>query len=289
MKRQKPRRQVVRLAGRSIVAVGQQRRPWSDFSHRAMVVSWPVFIASVALIILMLNGLFAVLYVLGRSPVAHARPGSFSDLFYFSVETLSTVGYGDMHPQTQYGHVIATVESFTGIFFIALMTGLIYARFSRPRARILFSDVATIAKRDGVPTLAVRMANERHNYISDAHAALWLLSSVKTKEGRNFRGFEPLTLMRADNPAFALSWALFHVIDASSPLYGKTAEDLADDNAQFVLNMTGYDETSAQTIHARKVYDHEDVLWGKHFVDILRVEDSVAMLDYNRFHDSEEE
>ncbi len=286
----KPRRQLVRLTtGRSVVTVGQQRRPWSDFSHRAMVVSWPRFIAGVALIIFALNILFAGIYALGTNPIANSRPGSLRDLFYFSVETLSTVGYGDMHPQTDYAHIVATIESFTGIFFIALMTGLIFARFSRPRARILFSEIATIARRDGVPALTIRMANERHNYITDAHASLWLLSRNKTSEGRSFRGFVPLTLLRAENPAFALSWALFHVIDATSPLFGKSAQDLADDDAQLILSVTGHDETSAQTVHARKLYSHDDVRWGEHFVDILSVEDDMATLDFNRFHDSEPE
>lgn len=283
----KPRRQLVRLAGRNIVALGQQRRPWSDFSHRAMVVTWPRFVAAVALIIFVLNIMFAGIYALGTNPVANARPGSLRDLFYFSVETLSTVGYGDMHPQTDYGHIVATIESFTGIFFIALMTGLIFARFSRPRARILFSEIATVAPHDGVPALTIRIANERHNYITDAHATLWLLSRNKTAEGRNFRGFVPLTLLRAENPAFALSWALFHVIDATSPLFGKSAEDLADEDAQLILSVTGHDETSAQTVHARKLYSHEDLRWGEHFVDILKLEDNMTTLDFNRFHDSE--
>lgn len=271
------------------MALGQQRRPWSDFSHRAMLVTWPRFVGAVALIIFALNILFAGIYALGTNPVANARPGALRDLFYFSVETLSTVGYGDMHPQTDYAHIVATIESFTGIFFIALMTGLIFARFSRPRARILFSEIATIAQHDGASSLTIRIANERHNYITDAHATLWLLSRTRTVEGRNFRGFVPLTLLRAENPAFALSWALFHVIDATSPLFGKSATDLADEDAQLILSVTGHDETSAQTVHARKLYSHDALRWGENFVDILSVEDDMAILDFNRFHDSEPE
>ena len=152
--------------------------------------------------------------------------GAYIDYLYFSIETLSTAGYGDMHPQTHYGHFVAAVELFTGIFSMSLMTGLIFARFSRPNARLLFADYPVISSHDGKPTLMVRFANERHNVIGNATARLWLLRNEVSLEGRSFRRFYELPLVRNEHPAFALSWTLYHVLDAQSPLYGLNADDL---------------------------------------------------------------
>ncbi len=123
-----------------------------------------------------------------------------------------------MHPQTHYGHFIAAVELFTGIFSMSLMTGLIFARFSRPSARLLFADNPVISDHEGKPTLMIRLANERHNIISNATARLWLFKSTVSREGQPFRRFYELPLTRNESPALALSWTLFHDIDESSPL-----------------------------------------------------------------------
>ena len=143
-----------------------------------MTASWPAFIGGAALVFLVFNAIFASLYWIGDQPIANVRGGAYVDYLYFSIETLSTAGYGDMHPQTHYGHFIATVELFTGIFSMSLMTGLIFARFSRPNARLLFADNPVISTHEGKPTLMVRLANERHNIIGNATAKLWLLRNV---------------------------------------------------------------------------------------------------------------
>src|SRR6195952_4368198 len=203
---------IVRFGDREIVAEGLHLNFWADISHRCMTASWPAFIGGAALVFIAFNAVFAVLYWIGDLPLSHVPRGDYIDYLYFSIETLSTAGYGDMHPQTHYGHFIATIELFTGIFSMSLMTGLIFARFSRPRARLLFAEAPVIAIHDGLPTLMLRFANERTNVIGNASARLWIIKNEISLEGRQMRRFTELVLARSDSPALALSWTLYHAI-----------------------------------------------------------------------------
>jgi inward rectifier potassium channel len=216
--------------------------------------------------------------------------GAYIDYLYFSIETLSTAGYGDMHPQTHYGHFVAAVELFTGIFSMSLMTGLIFARFSRPNARLMFADNPVISNHDGQPTLMIRLANERHNIIGNATAKLWLLMNVTSLEGQSLRRFCELPLVKNEHPALALSWTLYHVLDGQSPLYGVTAEDMATSGVSLVVVVSGYDVVAAQTVHARRSYDHSDIRFGQRYADILDTsQDGRLRIDYGRFHETLEE
>src|SRR3954452_230692 len=282
-----PRARVVRLGGREIVTEGLRLNFWRDISHRSMTASWPAFIGSAGLVFLVFNALFALLYWIGDQPIANVPAGDYIDYLYFSIETLSTAGYGDMHPQTHYGHLIATVELFTGIFSMSLMTGLIFARFSRPNARLLFADHPVISSHDGKPTLMIRLANERHNIIGNATARLWLLKNVRSMEGQSFRRFHELRLLRNEHPALALSWTLYHVLDEESPLYGLDAEGLEQAAVSMVVVVSGYDVVAAQTVHARKSYDHSDIRFGQRYADILDTsEEGRLRIDYGRFHET---
>src|ERR1700748_3018998 len=229
------RPQVVRLGGREVIAEGLRLSFWADISHRCMTASWPSFIGGAVLVFIVFNAAFAVLYWIGDKPISSISTGDYIDYLYFSIETLSTAGYGDMHPQTHYGHFIAAVELFTGIFSLSLMTVLIVARFSRPSARLLFADNPVISHHEGKQTLMVRFANERHNIIGNATAKLWLLKNVVSQEGRSFRRFYELPLLRSEHPALALSWTLYHVIDEDSPLHGQTADDLETSSVTLVV------------------------------------------------------
>jgi inward rectifier potassium channel len=252
-----------------------------------MTVSWPVFVGRLAAIFVFFNLLFAGIYSLGQAPIANAKPGSFSDLFFFSVETTSTVGYGDMYPQTMYAHIVATVENFGGLVSLAVMTGLVFARFSRPRARLIFANNPVIALHDGAPTLMVRVANARNNFISDASAKLWVVRSRDSTEGRRMTGFQQMRLERSDNPVFALSWTLLHVIDEASPLAGMSAEAIAASDMNFAVTISGLDETSAQIVHARRPYAAADLRHMHEFVDIIRIdEDGLRHIDYAKIHDT---
>lgn len=185
------------------------------------MVRWPTFFAVLALLFLLLNTLFATLYMLGAAPIANHFPEGFGGAFFFSVETLATVGYGDMHPQTVYVHWIATLEIFVGISSIALATGLIFARFSRPDAKIIFARYAIVRPLEGQMTLMVRAANGRQNVIAEARARLRILRQETTVEGYMLRKLHDLTLVRDQHPVFKLGWSLMHFIDESSPCSAK--------------------------------------------------------------------
>src|ERR1700756_4986628 len=163
---------VVRFGDREVVTEGLNLSFWADISHRCMTASWPSFIAGAVLVFIAFNAVFAVFYWIGNQPISNVPSGDYIDYLYFSIETLSTAGYGDMHPQTHYGHFIAAIELFTGIFSMSLMTGLIFARFSRPSARLLFANNPVITDHEGAPTLMLRLANERANVIGNATARL---------------------------------------------------------------------------------------------------------------------
>jgi inward rectifier potassium channel len=281
----KPR--VIQLGGREVITEGLHLSFWADIRHRCMRASLPSFIGGAVLVFVTFNAFFASLYWLGDQPIANVPGGAYIDYLYFSIETLSTAGYGDMHPQTNYGHFIAAVELFTGIFSMSLMTGLIFARFSRPSARLLFASNPVISNHEGAPTLMVRFANERHNIIGNASARLWLFMNAVTKEGWQLRRFHELPLTRNENPALALSWTLFHVIDEQSPLHGLTAADLEDLNVALIVVVSGYDVVAAQTVHARKPYDYPDIHFGRRYVDIISTEENGRVrIDYGRFHDT---
>src|ERR1700743_864512 len=283
-KERTPNEQVVRFGGREIIiSEGLRLSFWGDISHRCMTARWPAFIAGAALVFIAFNAVFAFFYWIGDRPIANVPGGAYIDYLYFSIETLSTAGYGDMHPQTHYGHFIATVELFTGIFSMSLMTGLIFARFSRPSSRVLFANNAVISNHEGEPTLMVRFANERHNVISNASAKLWMRKNTVTAEAHPTRRFYELPLLRNESPAFALSWTLFHVIDERSPLYGLTTEDMATTDAGLIVVVTGFDVVAAQTVHARKTYEHDDILFGQRFVDVVQPNvDGRVRIDYGR-------
>jgi len=285
-----PKAQVLRLGGREVIAEGQRLSFWADISHRCMTASWPAFIAGAVLVFVGFNAVFAVLYWIGNQPISNVPDGAYIDYLYFSIETLSTAGYGDMHPQTHYGHFIAATELFTGIFSMSLMTGLIFARFSRPNARLLFADHPVISSHDGKPTLMVRFANERHNIIGNATARIWLLRNEVSQEGGSFRRFYELPLVRNEHPALALSWTLYHVLDEASPLHGLDAADFEASKVSLVVVVSGYDVVAAQTVHARKPYSYHDILFGQRYADILgTTDDGRIRIDYGRFQETLEE
>jgi inward rectifier potassium channel len=280
-------RRKVRFGDRVVLTRGLVPNFWGDLYHTSLTISWIRFFAFAALAFLTINTVFAGLYFLGHEPIANARPGSFRDLFYFSIETLATVGYGDMHPQTDYAHLLATVEIFTGLSFLAIMTGLVFTRFSRPRARVLFADRALITEHDGQRVWTVRIANVRLNAITDATARLWMARTQETKESGTFRSFVELPLLRNESPLFALSWSLFHIIEETSLLHGQTLTNLEAVDAAFVVSLRGHDESLAQNVTARRTYKLEDVRWNHRYDDILSLDDAGRLtIDYDHFHHS---
>ena len=281
---------IVRFGDREIITEGLRLSFWADISHRSMTASWPSFIAGAVFVFIVFNAGFGLLYWLGDQPISNVARNDYLDYLYFSIETLSTAGYGDMHPQTHYGHFIAAVELFTGIFSMSLMTGMIFSRFSRPRARLLFANNPVIAIQDGEPTLMVRFANERHNIIGNATARLWVLKNTISKEGQPIRRFSELSLLKNEHPALALSWTLYHTLDETSLLHSLDADDMKAVGIALAVVVSGYDVVAAQTIHARKTYDYKDIRFGQRYADILEnLDDGRIRIDYGKFHDTVDE
>lgn len=268
------------------LAVGLPRPWFGDLYHWLLQLSWPRFLLLGATMYLTANMLFALLYLAQPGAIGNARPGVFSDAFFFSVETIATIGYGSVYPATFYANLIMTLETTFGLLVLAVSTGLIFARFSRPSARVAFSRVAVVAPHNGVPTLSLRLANQRHNQILQAQVDVALLRDERTKEGDTIRRFYDLQLARRRSPVFALSFTVMHPIDEDSPFYGTTPAQLAAENAELVVTVTGVDETIAQPVHARTSYTADNILWGYRFVDVMGwTEDGRRLIDYRRFHD----
>jgi inward rectifier potassium channel len=284
-----PLRSVAKLprGQRAAIVKGQDKGRFMDFYHDILTASWPLFFVQLAMMFVAVNLIFATLYVIDRGGIANARPGSFADAFFFSVQTLGTLGYGVMAPRTLYANLLVTVESFSGILTIALFTGIIFARFSRPFARVIFSRVAVIAPFDGVPTLMFRTANQRGESIMDASVTVTVARQHTTQEGVTMRRFQELKLTRARNSLFALSWTVMHAIDESSPLYGLSAEEMQDLDMEIVVMLSGLDEILADRIYARHAYWADEIVWDQRFVDVISVNASgQRVVDLTLFHDT---
>lgn len=274
--------------GRSQIAgLGDWRSYWRDPYHFLLTVPWFVFLTITALFYLATNILFAFLYLLQPNSIANADPGSFLDAFFFSVQTLAAIGYGTMYPQTLYANLIMTIEPMLGLMGIAVMTGLAFARISRPTARVVFSKVAVIQPYNGQPVLMFRAANKRRNQILEAQIQVYLMRDEISSEGQFMRRFHDLRLLRQRTPSFTLSWSVMHPVDEHSPLYGMTPESLVQSQTAIVISLSGIDETVAQTIHARHTYTAQDILWNHRFVDIFYdAPDGNRYLDYGLFHEA---
>ncbi len=288
----RPRRPVglrrVKLGDREIITQGIAPAVFQDLFHYFMTVGWPQLFATFAGFFLAFDLLFGWLYNLVPGSIANLNPPGFAGAFFFSVETLATVGYGDMHPQTLYGHVMAMIEIFIGLMSLALITGIMFARFSRPRARFLFARHGVVQPIDGRPTLMFRAANARQNIVQEASAQLRMLRDEVTAEGMHLRRIRDMALVQAQHPMFVLGWNLMHIIDERSPLYGQTPESLREVSALFVLSVSGTDETTGQMLMARAEYRAADIHWNAAFRDVLEVgEDGTLRIDYGRFHDLE--
>ncbi len=276
----------IKIGESNFLKLGLPRYDWSDLYHLLLNLSWPRFLVLACVIFIMTNTVFALAYIAQDNSIENARNHSFIDAFFFSVETIATVGYGAMRPVTLYAHLVSTFEIMVGMLGIAMITGLMFARFSKPTARVLFSHVAAVHPINGIPTLTIRAANRRHNSILQASAKITLLRYETTQEGQVFRRFHDLKLMRDSSPLLALSMNIMHPIDKDSPLYGMEPEQWGD--LTLIVTLSGYDETSSQTVHSRKFYYAHDIHWGKHFADIiLTLSDGQQAIDFTLFHELE--
>ena len=275
--------------GLDISREGQSQRWYQDLYHRGVRASWTVFFVAFGAVFLALNLVFAALYALDPDGLVQVgeRPGANPLLkcFFFSVHTVATVGYGNIYPNSIYVNFVVIVEIALGILVFALTSGMVFARFSIPRARIMFSDVAVVREFEGYPTLMFRAANQRTNFIVEAGVRLSILRLVVDGE-RRMRRFFDLSLLRATSPVFALTWLVMHRIDETSPLFGMNQAEFDTQEDELIVLMTGMDSSLSQTVTARHGYGPGRVLWDHEFVDVLH-EDGQGRrwIDFARFHD----
>ncbi|BAZ14487.1 K+ channel inward rectifier domain-containing protein [Calothrix sp. NIES-4071] len=257
-----------------------------DPYHALLTISWGTFVALVTVGYFIINAIFALLYLAGGDGIENARSGNFFDAFFFSVQTMASIGYGAMYPKTAYANLLVTIESIIGLLILTMASGIMFARFSLPKARVIFSRIVLITTYNGLPTLMLRIANKRENWILEAQVRLTIVRNEYTKEGSFMRRFYDVPLVRSDSPLFALSWSVMHTIDENSPLYGMTQHKMIEDEMEILVIFTGIDETVSQTIHARHSYVPDEIVWGAQFVDILtRTRDGKRCIDYAKFHD----
>ncbi len=271
-----------------ILGVGAWHSYWRSPYYLMLTVPWQGFCLLVIGLYAIANALFALLFLAGGpKTILNSRPGSFADAFFFSVQTSASIGYGAMSPGNAYGNVLVSLEAIISLMGIAVLTGLAYARFSRPTAQVLFSRVAVITLFENTPTLMFRAANERRNQILEAQMRLYFIQDEQSN-GRTMRRFYELPLSRDRNPSFFLSWTALHFIDQNSPLHGLSAEDLMRTSAALLVSVSGVDQTVMQAIHARHTYYADDLVWNRQFKDIIQhLEDGDRYINFADFHELE--
>src|SRR5579863_1531502 len=260
-----------------VTVIGAPRTTLRDFYHLFLRARWSLALAAIVTAYLALNAVFAVAYC-ALGGVANAKAGSMFDAFCFSVQTMGTVGYGAMYPSSRVANVIVIAESVTSLIVTAVATGLVFAKFSRSTARVAFSAQAVIGPMDGVPTLMLRVGNERGNQILEATIRISVIRTEKTREGATFYRMYDLRLTRDRSPAMARSWTVLHTIAPDSPLFGATPESTEKQELELVATLVGVDDTSLQPVHARKRYSGPEIVWGARHADVLSEDDQGNMI-----------
>ena len=267
----------MRLGAGSIEVVkrGAARYDFRDPYHIAIELSWKEFALAFVGLELGINITFALLYLASPGCISNARPGSFTDAFFFSIETLATVGYGTMAPATFYGHAVSAIEIVCGLVFTAIMTGLLFVRFSKPRPKILFADQAVVTSHNGSPTLMVRIANGRMTLLTNAVVRLGVVLLEESAEGHRLRQLHDLVLSNATLSLFPLTWTVMHEIDEKSPLTDYDAERFNECDARLFLTIEALDHALGTAIHDMHVYTADEVSFGMHYADAVTIDDQL--------------
>jgi len=261
--------------------------------HSLLTMSWPKFLLMVGIGYLIVNVLFAVGFLLCgpgalNGSIAIGFGPRLLEAFFFSVQTLSTIGYGALSPAGLIANLLVTFEALSGLMIVALATGLFFARFSRPRAKIIFSESAVVAPFQGMTAFEFRIANERNSQLTNVEATV-VLNRFEVHNGKRTRRFHPLALERERVMFMPLHWVIVHPIDEASPLHGVTREQLLASDAEFLILLTGLDETYSQTVHARSSYKADEVMWSAKFVDMFQPpENGLISVDLSKISDVED-
>lgn len=259
----------------------------SDIYHQALMSSWKVFLAGILAVYCIINLFFAFIYMeLGPEGLAGIRHTEgleyFWDCFFFSVQTFSTIGYGGLHPIGWAHNVVVAIQAFMGMVSIGLISGLIYARFSRPIPKVLFSKQFLITNNMGERQLIFRMANARQSQIVDAQLSLYLIQDLVTPEGNKIYHLTDLELKRSKTPVFFLSWLVMHKLDEKSPLFNFDIEQARAKNFQLLALVQGQDSVFHQNIHARHSYFADDCVFDHQFEDMVQRTETGSRIDIEK-------
>lgn len=258
--------------------------------HLLLTMGWMRFQLMVVAYYFAANIVFAFAYLLCGPGALHGSsattfPGQFVEAFFFSVQTLATIGYGMLSPATLAANILVSVEALAGLMGFTIITGLLFARFSRPTAKILYSENALIAPYRGGTAFEFRIANERSNQLIEMQATV-VLSRLAPAGAARVRRFYPLPLEREKVMFLPLHWVVVHPIDGESPLSGVTEEALASSDAEFLILLTATDETFSTVVHSRSSYKYDEVIWGASFGDMFQTDgqDGLISIDLRRIH-----
>jgi inward rectifier potassium channel len=261
--------------------------------HWLLTISWPRFLAFIAGSYIAVNALFAFAFLLLGSDALQSTAGSFTGqpfyrAFFFSVDTFATIGYGNIIPVGVPANILVTVEALLNIVGVALATGVMFARFSRPSSRIIYSRNAIVAPYRGKTALEFRIANARRSQLIDVQIQA-ILTKIERASGSAVRKFYELNLERNRVVFFPLSWTVVHPIDLASPIWGLTHADLVNGDAELLVLLIGTDETVSQTVHSRSSYQADEIVWGAKFATMfMRTEaEGIIGMNLSRIHDIE--
>lgn len=276
-------------AGRiEFLKINAARRGWRDTYHWILSLSWPAFIVFILGVYFAINLIFATAYALGGPCIGEMTPGYFPEAFFFSIETLATVGYGHMYPANVYGHIVVTIEIIIGMFWVAVITGLIFVRFSRPTARVVFSKPIVIGHFDGQPTLMFRVANLRHTSMVEAEFRMVFSRDERVQEDEIVRRFYELKVFPERMINFPAALIIRHTVDEQSPLHGATRETLEASDSFFLASVVSIETVIAASVQSQQDYSWRDVRFGERFVDVYTEHgDGKLTVDYGRLHDTE--
>ncbi|BAY85371.1 K+ channel inward rectifier domain-containing protein [Calothrix parasitica NIES-267] len=271
----------------NVVRKGVSKFDWDDLYHALLTLSWLKLFAVVGAGYIITNIIFAFLYLAAGNGIENMQEGNFFDAFFFSVQTMATIGYGAMYPKTLFANILVAIEALLGLVGVSVGSGLVFARFSLPKARVMFSRIAVVTPHNGIPTFMFRVANERQSWILEAQVNVSLIVSEITEEGQAMRRFYKLPLFRNQSSLFALTWTVMHPINESSPLYGVTLEEMQEKEMEILITLTGIDQTVSDNIHAHHSYIPTEILWNHKFIDILsKTRNGKRSIDYSCFHNA---
>jgi len=242
---------------------------WNDLYHYVVNMRWGQFLFFFAMVFILVNVFFGLLFRIQENSIGGIKDHDYLSYFFFSVQTIATIGYGSMYPQTLYGHILVTIEAMIGLLGVGMFTAIAFAKLSLPKSRIIFSKVAIIGKFEGQDVFMFRVANERNNRMIGAAVELNLFRQEVTQEGLNIRRIYDLELVRNHTPMLLLSWLVIHPINVNSPLHKLTQQDLEKTDFSILASITGLDETISQAIHSHQIYTYEDIHWNHRFVDLF--------------------